>query len=132
MKELKVGMKGTDSVLVEQQNTAMTMGSGTLPVFATPAMIALMEKTASESIQSYLEEDYGSVGTELNVKHVSATPLGMKVYCESELIQVDGRRLVFSVKACDDIGIIGEGVHERFIIKKESFLKKAEGKLEKK
>ncbi len=129
MAELEIGIKGTGSVLVEQGNTALAMGSGQLLVFATPAMIALMEKTASESIQNYLEDGYGSVGTKLEVKHSSATPLGMEVHCESELLTIDGRRLVFSVKAFDKAGLIGEGTHERFLIKNESFLKKAEGKL---
>ncbi len=129
MAELEIGIKGTGSVLVEQGNTALAMGSGQLPVFATPAMIALMEKTASESIQNYLEDGYGSVGTKLEVKHSSATPLGMEVHCESELLTIDGRRLIFSVKAFDKAGLIGEVTHERFLIKNESFLKKAEGKL---
>lgn len=129
MEELKAGIKGSSSVFVEQSNTAAAMGSGQLPVFATPAMIALMEKTASESVQSYLEEGCGSVGTKLDVKHLSATPLGMEVHCESELMEVDGRKLVFLVKAFDSAGLIGEGTHERFVIKNESFLKKAEGKL---
>ncbi len=128
MAELKVGIKGNGSVLVEQANTAAAMGSGLLPVFATPAMIALMEKTASGSVQEYLEEGCGSVGTAIDVKHISATPPGMEVRCESELIQVDGRRLVFRVRAFDEAGLIGEGTHERFLIKNESFLKKAEGK----
>lgn len=129
MAELMVGIKGSGSVMVEEKNTAAVMGSGLLPVFATPAMIALMEKTASESVQAYLEDGCGSVGTSLDVKHVSATPVGMEVRCESELVEVDGRRLVFSVKAFDAAGLIGEGTHERFLIKNESFLKKAEGKL---
>lgn len=128
MAELKAGVKGNDSVMVEEGNTAAFMGSGLLPVFATPAMAALMEKTASESVQPYLEEGCGSVGTSLNIKHLSATPLGMEVRCESELIEADGRRLVFSVKAFDKAGLIGEGTHERFLIKNESFLKKAEQK----
>jgi predicted thioesterase len=128
MAELKAGIKGNGSVVVVEENTARAMGSGQLPVFATPAMIALMEKTASESVLECLEEGCGSVGTSLNVKHVSATPLGMEVSCESELVEVDGRRLVFSVKAFDEAGLIGEGTHERFVIKNESFLKKAEGK----
>lgn len=132
MVELKAGVKGNDSVMVEEGNTAAAMGSGLLPVFATPAMIALMEKTASESVQPYLEEGCGSVGTSLNIKHLSATPLGMEIRCESDLIEVDGRRLVFSVKAFDKAGLIGEGTHERFLIKNESFLKKAEQKGEKK
>lgn len=128
MTTLEIGIKGEDHVIVKQENTAKAMGSGQLPVFATPAMIALMEKTASESVQKYLEEGYGSVGTNLEVKHISATPMDIKVCCESELIKIDGRRLVFSVKAFDNKGLIGEGIHERFIIKNDSFLKKAEEK----
>ncbi|MBR4027858.1 MAG: thioesterase family protein, partial [Lachnospiraceae bacterium] len=96
---------------------------------ATPAMIALMENTAYESIAEYLEEGCGTVGTSLDVKHISATPLGMKVTCETELIKVEGRALTFSVKAIDECGLIGEGTHERFIIQEEKFQAKANGKL---
>ena len=104
------------------------MGSGTLDVFATPAMIALMENTAYESVAGELEEGNGTVGTALNVKHVAATPVGMKVTCETELIKVDGRALTFSVKAYDECGLIGEGEHERFIIMNEKFQAKANAK----
>ncbi len=120
--ELTKGIKGRQSVVVADENTAITMGSGTLEVFATPAMIALMEKTASESIADALDEGSTSVGTLINVAHVSATPKGAEVYCESELTEVDGRRLVFSVKAYDNAGLIGEGTHERFIIFAEKFM----------
>ena len=126
--ELKPGIIGKDEVMVEAHNTAKSMGSGLLPVFATPAMAALMEKTASESVLSYLGEGCGTVGTALDIKHLAATPEGMKVCCESELVQVDGRKLVFSVRAYDDAELIGEGTHERFIIKNESFLAKAQAK----
>ena len=102
-----------------------------LEVFATPMMIALMEKTACESVAPYLEKGSGTVGTELNVKHVAATPIGMQVTCETELVEVDGRRLVFHVKASDEAGLIGEGTHERFIINNEKFQSKANGKLNK-
>ena len=98
------------------------------PVFATPAMIALMENTAFESVASELEEGSGTVGTALDIKHVSATPVGMKVTCESELVKVDGRALTFSVKAFDEAGLIGEGTHERFIVFEEKFQKKADDK----
>lgn len=107
------------------------MGSGTLEVFATPAMIALMEKTACESVQPYLEEGCGTVGTALNIKHVSATPVGMTVTCESVLTEVEGRRLTFIVLASDEHGLIGEGTHERFIVNNEKFQSKADSKLEK-
>ncbi len=125
---LKTGIKGVQEVQVTEDNTALTLGSGTLLVFATPAMIALMEKTAWESVAPYLEEGEGTVGTQLNISHLSATPLQMKVRCESELTEVDGRRLVFKVAAYDEVGLIGEGTHERFIVKNEKFQAKADGK----
>ena len=128
---LEAGIKGTKEIMVTNENTAQTMGSGTLDVFATPAMIALMENTAYESVASELEEGSGTVGTALNVKHVAATPVGMKVTCETELIKVDGRALTFSVKAFDEKGLIGEGEHERFIVFNEKFQAKADAKLEK-
>ena len=128
---LEAGIKGTKEITVTNENTAKTMGSGTLDVFATPAMIALMENTAYESVASELEEGSGTVGTALNVKHVAATPVGMKVTCETELIKVDGRALTFSVKAFDEKGLIGEGEHERFIVFNEKFQAKADAKLEK-
>lgn len=128
---LEAGIKGTGSVEVVRENTAAAVGSGMLEVFATPMMIALMEKTACESVAPYLEEGSGTVGTELNVKHVAATPIGMQVTCETELVEVDGRRLVFQVKASDEAGLIGEGTHERFIINNEKFQSKANGKLNK-
>ena len=128
---LETGIKVTKEIMVTNENTAKTMGSGTLDVFATPAMIALMENTAYESVASELEEGSGTVGTALNVKHVAATPVGMKVTCETELIKVDGRALTFSVKAFDEKGLIGEGEHERFIVFNEKFQAKADAKLEK-
>ncbi len=125
---LTPGIKGTQSVIVVPENTAAAVGSGLLPVFSTPCMIALMEKTASESVEPYLEEGCGTVGTLLNVKHLAATPLGMTIRCESELITVEKRRLVFTVKAYDDAELIGEGTHERFIIQNEKFMAKAAAK----
>ena len=125
---LTIGIKGTQTVTVANDNTAAAMGSGTLAVFSTPAMIALMEKTAYISVQDALDEGMGSVGTLLNVKHVAATPVGMTVTCESELVEVDGRRLVFTVKAFDEVGLIGEGTHERFIVQNEKFLAKTNAK----
>ena len=125
---LTPGIKGYAEIIVTEDKTAETMGSGTLPVFATPAMIALMEKTAYQSVQPHLDEGCGSVGTLLEVKHTAATPLGMKVMCESELTEVDGRRLVFTVKAFDEAGLIGEGRHERFIVVNEKFLARTNAK----
>jgi predicted thioesterase len=127
---LETGIKGKKEITVTQDKTAKAMGSGALNVYATPAMIALMENTAFESVAPYLEPGSGTVGTALNVKHVSATPVGMKVTCETELVKVDGRALTFSVKAYDEAGLIGEGEHERFIIYEEKFQAKADAKLQ--
>lgn len=128
---LTEGIKGTKEIVVTEELTAKHVGSGTLAVYATPAMISLMENTAYESVAEYLEEGCGTVGTSLNVKHVAATPIGMKVSCETELVKVDGRALTFQVKAYDTCGLIGEGVHERFIITEEKFLNKTNEKLTK-
>lgn len=122
---LKEGVKGTQEIMVTEENTAKVMGSGALDVFATPAMIALMEKTAWTSVADELDEGCGTVGISLNVAHSAPTPLGMKVTCESELTGIDGRKLIFYVKAYDEKGVIGEGTHERFIIQNEKFQKKA-------
>lgn len=126
---LTLNIKGNEELLVDENYSAKTMGSGTLEVFATPAMIALMEKTAWKSVQDHLEEGQGTVGIALDVKHVAATPLGMKVCCESQLIQIDGKKLTFSVKAYDEVGLIGEGTHERFIVMNEKFQNKANEKV---
>ena len=107
---MKTGIKGFQKEFVTEEKTALAMGSGELAVYATPAMIALMEKAAFSSVAAELDEGQGTVGTLINVSHVSATPCGMEVRCESELIDVDGRRLVFSVKAYDEAGLIGEAM----------------------
>ena len=125
---LEKGMTGSLECIVTEEKTAKRMGSGELDVYATPAMIALMEETAYKSVSAELEEGMGSVGTLMNVKHVAASPVGMKIVCKSELIEVDGRKLVFHVEAFDEEGLIGEGVHERFIIQNEKFQKKADSK----
>lgn len=128
---LKEGTEARKEIIVTKENTAKVMGSGELEVFATPAMVALMENVAYESVAGQLEEGQGTVGTSMNVKHLSATPVGMKVVCESKLVKVDKRALTFEIKAFDEAGIIGEAVHERFIIENEKFTKKAYSKLEK-
>ena len=128
---LTIGIKGREEVMVTEENTAKAMGSGTLDVFATPAMTALMEMTAWKSVAPFLEDGDGTVGTLLQVTHDAPTPLGMKVFCESELLEIDGRRLVFHVAAFDEKGKIDEGRHERFVINNERFAAKAEKKREK-
>ena len=126
---IETGIKGCRKVMVTEDNTALAVGSGTLPVFATPAMIALMEATASESVADALEPGSSTVGTKLDVAHTSATPVGMEVVCETELIEVDRRRLVFRVVARDSAGEIGSGTHERFIVDDAKFMDRASSKL---
>lgn len=125
---LKIGIKGRQEITVCENNSAKTLGSGTLDVFATPAMIALMEKTAWMSVSEFLPEGDGTVGISLDIKHIAATPLGMKVYCESELVEIDERKLKFELKAYDEKGLIGEGTHERFIINNRKFQEKTDSK----
>ncbi len=126
---LAEGIKGQMTLKVSDKNTAKAMKSGTLQVFATPSMIALIEETAWKSVADELEEGCATVGTALSVRHLSATPVGMEVTCRTTLEQVDGRRLVFSIVVEDEAGMIGEGTHERFIIRSDRFQEKANAKL---
>ncbi len=126
---MEKGIKNKQSITVEEKDTALFHGSGTLRVFATPAMISLMENTAMNSVAPFLQNDEATVGTEINIKHLSATPVGCCVTCESELIEIDGRRLVFKVKVYDNKSVAGEGTHERFIIKAKKFFEKTQLKL---
>lgn len=114
---------------VTPENTAASVGSGSLPVYATPAMLTLIEKAACEAAAPLLAEGETSVGTYLSVKHLSATPVGMKVSATAELTGRDGRKLVFAVTASDECGIIGEGTHERFIVLADRFTEKTTQKL---
>lgn len=127
---LNPGIRGEKTVEVAASNTAEALGSGTLPVFATPAMIALIEATASESVAPFLEEGTSTVGTHLDVAHSSATPVGMSATCVTELVEVDRRRLVFSVTVTDVKGEIGSGTHERFVVDNAKFMSKAQSKLQ--
>ncbi len=127
---MKIGISGKKIITVTENMTAKSLGSGELSVYATPSMIALMENTAYTSVSEYLENSQGTVGTLMNVKHLSATPVGMEVTCKSKLVEIDGKKLVFEVKAYDKLGCIGEGIHERFIIDNEKFIAKTKSKLE--
>ena len=127
---IEIGLKGRSETLVTEGNTAAAVGSGLVPVFATPYMIALMENAAANSLLPHLAEDEGSVGTQLNVAHSSATPIGMKVWAETTVTAVEGKKITFEVVAFDEAGEIGRGTHERFIIKPEKFLAKTQKKLE--
>ena len=128
---LKSGITHTLEMIVMEKDTALVYRSGELPVLATPAMAALMEETCWKSVAPYLEEGQGTVGTRLDLVHTAATPVGMNVTCRSELTEVDGRRLVFSVEVSDECGSIGKGTHERFIVNNEKFLAKAREKVQK-
>lgn len=123
-----VGLKYTSETVVCLSNTAAAIGSGVLDVFATPAMIALMENAAANAAAAVLPAGSTTVGTLVNVVHTRATPVGGKVAATAVLKETDGRRLVFDVSASDDDGPIGNGLHERFIVDSAKFMAKAGGK----
>ena len=125
---IQTGIKGHQETVVTEEMLASNVGSGLVKVYATAMMIALIEKAAVYSVEPYLEPGQGTVGTLVNVTHSSATPLGMKVHADTELVEVDRRRLVFKVAAYDERGLIGEGMHERFIIDNARFQAKADSK----
>ena len=127
---LTPNITGTATTAVTDENTAKTMGSGSLEVFATPAMVALMEKAACACIEGRLDEGMTSVGTMLDIKHLAATPKGMEVQAAATLTEIDGRRLVFDITVSDGVDTIGSGKHERFIVNAEKFTGKAYGKRE--
>ena len=127
---LQPGITHTITTTVTQDKTASAVGSGGLDVFGTPAMIGLMEMCCLQAVQPLLNEGQGTVGTALNVRHLAATPLGLQVRCECELQQVEGKRLLFAVRAYDPAGLIGEGTHERFIVDNERFMQRTLQKLE--
>lgn len=122
--KLEVGVKFTSTQIVTKELTASHYGSGLVEVFATPAMVGLMENAAMNAVLPFLPKWQNTVGTEICVKHIKATPLGMKVNSEAILTLIDGRRLVFSLKAWDEEGEIGNGTHTRFIIDTEKFMAK--------
>ena len=126
---VEVGMKGKVSTLVEKEDTALEVGSGSLLVYATPCMAALMEGAACEAIASGLSEGETTVGTELNLQHLSATPVGLEVWAEAEVTAVEGKQITFQIQAFDEAGPIGEAVHKRFLVQTERFLDKTYSKL---
>jgi predicted thioesterase len=127
--EILVGMKGEASTLVEREDTAAEVGSGSLLVYATPCMVALMEGAACEAINESLAEDQSSVGISLNIEHLSATPVGLEVRAEAEVTAVEGKIITFAITAYDEAGKIGEGTHKRCVISSQKFLDKAYAKL---
>ena len=119
---IEIGLQGHSETLVEQEDTAKSVGSGDLLVYATPCMAALMEGAACESIAPYLAEGETSVGVSLQLFHTAATPVGMEVRAESVVTAVDGKKITFTVTAYDEAGEIGHAQHERVIVKAERFL----------
>ena len=127
--EITVGLKGEARIVVEREDTALEVGSGSLLVYATPCMVALMEGAACEAIAACIPEEKTSVGTFLEISHLSATPVGLEVWAEAEVTAVEGSVITFQVTAFDEAGKIGEGTHKRAIISTQRFLDKTYAKL---
>lgn len=127
--EITIGLKGEARTMAEREDTALEVGSGSLLVYATPCMVALMEGAACEAIADCLPEEKTSVGTALEISHISATPVGLEVWAEAEVTAVDGSIITFQVTAYDEAGKIGEGIHKRAVINTQRFLDKAYSKL---
>lgn len=125
----KIGSTNEKTELVTEENTAIQHGSGNLPVYATPAMVALMEGAAAACIQNQLPEGMSTVGISLNIQHLAATPIGISVRAVAELIEINGKKLTFIVNAFDEKEKIGEGTHERFVVLADKFLQKTDAKL---
>ena len=122
--EMLKGLINSETLLVRHEDTAAVYGSGALEVFATPAMIALMEKTCLESVSDKIGEGNTTVGISVNIKHLKASPVGALIRCDATLVEVDRRRLVFEVKCFEGETLIGEGIHERFVVDSEKFMGK--------
>ena len=127
--EISIGMKGEVFSNVEREDTAKEVGSGDLLVYATPCMVALMEGAACEAIEEAMDESKTTVGTELNIQHISATPVGLEVRAEAVVTAVDGKVITFEIHAYDEAGEIGKGTHKRVIVPTQKFLEKAYNKL---
>ena len=127
--EITIGMKGEVSTLVEREDTAAEVGSGSLLVYATPCMVALMEGAACEAIADAMAQEQTSVGISLEISHLSATPVGLEVRAEAEVTAVDGKIITFALTAYDEAGKIGEGTHKRCIVSTQRFLDKTYAKL---
>ena len=127
--DIKVGMTAQVETIVEKEDTAQLVGSGDLLVYATPCMVALMEGAACEAIADCMGENQTTVGTMLNIEHISATPVGLEVRAEAEVTEVAGKVITFDVKAFDEAGEIGHGTHKRVVINAQKFLDKTYGKL---
>jgi predicted thioesterase len=121
VEDLEPGLTGYAEMVVGTNDTAPRVGSGRVPVLATPRMIGIIEEAALNAAEHLLPEGKQSLGTHLDVSHIAATPVGMKVRAEARLVEVSGRRLLFEVSARDDIDLISEGRHERIVVTVASF-----------
>jgi len=126
--KIEVGLKGTAAWIVDEKQLASAVGSGSVEVFSTPFLVALCEAAAVNALKNSLKSEETSVGTNVNVSHLAATPVGVKVSAEATVTAVEGRKVKFSVVANDAKEKIGEGTHERFILNKEKFVSKAKAK----
>lgn len=129
MKEITIGLKGFASTKADSSTLASAVGSGSLNVFSTPYMTALMEKAACNALDKYLENDEATVGTALDIRHTSASPEGMDISAEAVLTEINGREFTFDVTAYDNAGLIGNGTHKRFLVCAERFIEKVNSKL---
>lgn len=128
MKLVEIGIQGRATVKVTQSNLASSTGSGAVDVFSTPSLVLLMEEAAMDALKPYMEPGESSVGTLVNIRHISPTTLGLTVTATATLTEIDGRRLVFHVEARDELDKVGEGTHERFLISVDRFISRAREK----
>lgn len=129
MKKLNNGVIGKANIVVDENNTANAVGSGSLKVFATPMMVALMEKSAVNALAEFLDEGETTVGTGINISHVAASPVGIGITATAEVTDVKGREITFKLSASDSAGLIGEGTHTRFVVNAEKFQSKTNNKI---
>lgn len=125
---MKIGMEFTKIMMVEEQHTAMHVGSGIVEVLATPIMVSLMEGASAQGVQPYLEDGTTTVGTMIQTTHLSATPIGMEVTATATIVAIQGKKIEFSILARDSSGLIGEAIHTRVIVSLEKFHTKAQEK----
>ncbi len=125
---LKIGLNAKNKLIVTYNDTAKNINSGLLEVLSTPSVIALMESSAVDAVQHHLPDGFSTVGTLVDIKHIAATPIDMLITSHAELIEIDGRKLIFKIQSFDERELVSEGIHERFIIENEKFLKKAYSK----
>jgi len=128
MDKISPGLSAEITLTVDESNTASKYGSGLVPVFATPAMVGMMEGAAVKALEGQLAEGQTTVGTHIDVRHLAATPVGMQVRARAELTAVDGRKLTFQIEAWDEVEKIGEATHERFVIDMGKFIARTQAK----